>query len=541
MKKIGLLFASSCAILFMAAAPALAAEETQNSTTTEMSDRATTELQLNKNVTLTNLPKNHTLQVDKKGVFEWSKLDLSKYGIDFKGKFILESSDEKVLSVDKDGNWKALKEGKTTLTFGYQLDKQTEEALEAEGLTVIDSLQKIEITIKKAEPITVQSEGMSIDIDKIVTKGDTGQLNPIVKEPKKDQADKDNKDKQSKQYQFVYQYDPDNLTIDAKTGNWTAKKAGITVIKYGYVLKDDNQEKNKSISDFEKDKTGQWATKAIAIKESATKTFPLQVGMKVKNPDTLKVGDTGKLDIEVAPFGDIPFKGTYQFAHTNGIIDIDKNGNYHAIKAGEASVDFTYEIDPSVLEEWVKTKDFDTFAVEPHKTIDEKIRIKVTEPEAVQIPLLHKGMSILLPEAITVGKEYSFKINMDPSMTFDGEFKFIYDKNLFDLTFNGNEGTIVAKKTGNLTFQYGYVPSEAMYASLVKANNGQALTDDPGVYTMNVQAVQKPAPLQKPNPMQRLPQTGEQKRQWLMIAGVIIIIVVVVIVVLMKRKKKDDE
>lgn len=568
MKKIGQLLAASCVVLFMSTAPALAEEKTQDSTTTtEMSDKVATELLVNKNVALTNMPKDHTFQVDTEGTFKWNKLDLSKFDVTFSGQFKLESSDEKVLSVDKEGKWKALKEGKVTLTFGYQLDDKVKAALEAKGYKVIETLQKVEVTIKKTTPTApakVQSEGMTININKIVVKGETGQLNPVVKEAKTNSKDETKEPKtdakeeraavkdeasQSKKYEFVYKFNPDDIDIDAKTGKWTAKKAGVTVIQYGYIVKEDAEKakdaRTTETAKEQKELEGTWGTMAIAIQESQSETFPIRHGMTVNGPDLtkLKVGDTGKLNIAVDLVKGTPFKGTYQFDQTNGIIDIDAQGNYKAVKPGETHVSFTYKMDPAILKEWVKTSDFEDFATKLQNAILPVLDVKVAEAAPVpadKIPLLHNGMTILLPDTITVGETYKFKINMDDNMKFDGEYKFIYDTELFDIALNGSEGTLTAKKTGKIAFQYGYLPSEAMYAELVKANGGNALKDDPGIYNMDVQPVQKPAPIKKPNPLQKLPQTGEQKRQWLMVAGVILIVVVIIVVIFMKRKNKED-
>lgn len=626
MKKTGKTLLSAWMLLQLISVPvATVAAETvdQSSEETEMKEKT---IQLNKEIKVENLNYNKKLQLGTKGKFQLTPLIIKEDALkDLKldGKVVVQLLDEKnkVLSLDSQGNWEALKEGTTKIEFGYQISDEVKKAAAEKGIKLVDTLNTLTITVEKKADVPkdseIESKGMTIQIDSILQKGATGSLHPSV--------DLGSTAKEKK-YKFYYAYDPNMMSIDAATGKWTAKKSGIAVIRYGYQVVSDkdvstdtsssssttesststsstsssssssqateetssstsassstdsststtsstsessargltdvtktssSQKEEKTTTSSEekkqtqntdsqltKEQLAKMKEQVVAITESATETFWSNYGMSLQSPGSVAIGTETALKPTVDFGNEVAFNGTYRYVSENPeVVSIADSGMLKAIKAGTTKITYDYQMDKATLKKLVdKGFDLTKLASDSNKEISVTVSTGTTQT----MPWIHTGMSILLPETITVGEEYKFKINLDKDLTFDGKYQFDFNQEDFDLVLNKDQtgGSLVAKKTGKLSFKYGYVPSETMYAALVKANDGKALTDDPGIYNVNVQPVQKPAPMQKPDPLRKLPQTGEQKRQWAMIAGVIIIIVVIIVVVMQRKKKKNEE
>lgn len=559
---------------------------TDASTNKEENQEATDKnFEVNKGIEVIGVSNNKEILIGEKGEFKLTGLNLPE-GIEKNDKIkpVFKSSDKSILSIEEDGKWKALKEGKVTLEFGYQLDAGSQKALEDAGFKIIDTLNKIELTIGENESewaTTIRSEGMSISLKdekgatvnptNVIVEGKTYKINPVMKEIDKKAT-----------YEFLYYWDKESFDIsyDKKTGEAkaTAKKSGVSTIKYGYIMKSGTESSTDSSSSstdsptstsdsvmpessYKKVKTAKKSAKAeqeaanavlaeadtknmiaeaFAVKESDGKTFLTNYGMTISPIEPITVGDKGTLADKIKinfPTG-INFKGSYVFNAPPAMLTMNQDGTYVALKDGTVKVSYGYLLDPNVLNQLAIDKDFDLMELAlKEKYIDIEIKKEDGKNPLEDRPILHKGMSVLLPDTITVGEEYKFKLNVDPELNFDGEFKIDYDKDLFDIKLNGNEGTLVAKKTGKVSFYYGYIPSEEMYQKLVEKNDGKPLSNDPGTYTMDVQAVKKPDPIKKGNGT-NYPQTGETRNNWILISGVVVIATAGVMVWYQNKRKK---
>ncbi|MBC1521911.1 hypothetical protein HB912_09640 [Listeria aquatica] len=195
------------------------------------------------------------------------------------------SANSEIMTIDKDGNWKAVAPGKTTITVKT-----------ANGLTA-----EVQVTVKAkdipVESITVEPK----ELNQIV--GDTGKLNVTILPS--------NATDKSLTYTSA---NPEIMTVD-KDGNWIAKSVGKTTL-------------------IVTTKNGLMSFVQVTVK---TKDVPVEnITVEPKELNQI-VGDTGKLNVTISPSNATDKTLTYTSADPE-IMTIDQSGNWVAKAPGKTTI-----------------------------------------------------------------------------------------------------------------------------------------------------------------------------------------------------------
>ncbi|WP_439443510.1 Ig-like domain-containing protein [Listeria aquatica] len=195
------------------------------------------------------------------------------------------SANPEIMTIDKDGNWKAVAPGKTTITVKT-----------ANGLTA-----EVQVTVKAkdipVESITVEPK----ELNQIV--GDTGKLNVTITPS--------NATDKSLTYTSA---NPEIMTVD-KDGNWIAKSVGKTTL-------------------IVTTKNGLMSFVQVTVKAKDVPVENITVEPKELNQI---VGDTGKLNVTISPSNATDKTLTYTSADPE-IMTIDQSGNWVAKAPGKTTI-----------------------------------------------------------------------------------------------------------------------------------------------------------------------------------------------------------
>ncbi|MHC5280707.1 Ig-like domain-containing protein [Listeria kieliensis] len=267
------------------------------------------------------------------------------------------SANPEIMTIDKDGNWKAVAPGKTTITVKT-----------ANGLTA-----EVQVTVKAkdipVESITVEPK----ELNQIV--GDTGKLNVTITPS--------NATDKSLTYTSA---DPEIMTID-QAGNWVAKAPGKTTITV-------------------KAANGLTAEVQVTVKAKEIPVESITVEPKELNQ---VVGDTGKLNVTFTPSN--ATDKTLTFTSVNPeIMTVDKDGNWVAKSVGKTTLIVTTKNGlMSYVQVTVKAKDIpvERITVEP-KELNQvvgdtgKLNVTFTPSNATDQSLTFTSAN---PEIMTVDKD----------------------------------------------------------------------------------------------------------------------------------------
>ncbi len=224
---------------------------------------------------------------------------------------IFKTSDESILTIDQNGNIKALKEGKITVTIN------TKDGKYSTTCEIIITKEKIEV------------ESLSITGSSTITVGSSIKLEVTL--------------------------NPSNATNDKLT--WTSSDPSIATVDENGRVKGI---KEGTVTITVKTENGKTATKTITIKNAqkpnggnnqpttppSNPTTPSTVavsGVEISGGNsTMTVGDTGKLTATVTPTNATNKKVKWSTSNNN-IVSIDQDGNIKATGKGEATITVTTE------------------------------------------------------------------------------------------------------------------------------------------------------------------------------------------------------
>ncbi|WP_265459260.1 LPXTG cell wall anchor domain-containing protein [Enterococcus sp. HY326] len=187
-------------------------------------------------------------------------------------------------------------------------------------------------------------------------------------------------------------------------------------------------------------------TSSTDTSESSEEAQIYSEGMTLRGLETVRVGDTGKFAIDF-DLGETEFDGSYVFEDEAGLLEIDSDGNWTAIAAGQTEISYGYLPNESMASALADVE----FAGQAPATLP----IEVVDKEAV----LFDGMTMTNEASdITVGDTGKFDISFeDESLFNDGSYYFNYDPALITVAA---DGTWEALAKGAAKVSYGYIPQE---------------------------------------------------------------------------------
>lgn len=334
--------------------------------------------------------------------------------VNFDGEFVY-YGDSEYISISEDGKWKFLKEGKTTVQYGYipssQMLADMTAAAKEQGKELnlkAMSLASTEVTIYENHPSNgTINAGMTIKGPSEVKVGDSGTFDISIDPSALNQEGMDFSHIEF-DGEYVFYYDESLISIDEK-GNWKALKAGDAT--FGYLWRPSEamwEEMNKVIEASGKEfiLTAIQPIHELTITEKSSTHPGIQHGINIKMPSEVYVGDSGTFEISVDPsalnrngmdFSHIKFDGEIVFDYDESLVSIDGKGNWKALKAGDAT--FTCHWIPSEAM-WKEMK----------KVIDASGEDFLLTTEAIYYPFTIKDRSGSSGTSDTSGKEPSGKL-----------------------------------------------------------------------------------------------------------------------------------
>ncbi|MGX7263601.1 hypothetical protein [Enterococcus crotali] len=269
--------------------------------------------------------------VGDKGMLEVEQIEGLK---DLKGTFKATVADQKILSINAQGEWQALSAGNTKATLDFEWDKASLEKIQEKypeyKLIKKDLAQEISVEVTAVTEVDITPE---YNVGTISAKlGETGQFSvaPMggVTTPKG----------------TFTAYIPDGkakdiISVDA-TGKWTALKAGTTEFILDFKLSDESY---KEIQDKNPGSTLMSRDIARSINVEVKPAGVLDITPIIDSDSiTGKVDDTGQL--KVKPIEGIEdTEGSFVTSIADpSIIEIDAAGKWTALKAGTTDVTITY-------------------------------------------------------------------------------------------------------------------------------------------------------------------------------------------------------
>lgn len=448
------------------------------------------------------------VEVGDKGTFE---IQVDYAGVPFDGKYVFYYDESRII-IDAQGNWEALKAGKDTIAVAYGYipsEKMLNDLKVYFGGDIpaqkdIAKTLQMKIAEKAKSPEMEFNEGMVLKGPTEVEVGDKGTFDI--------QVDYGGVPFDGK---YVFYYDESLIKIDAQ-GNWEALKAGKVDIVYGYIPSE------KMLSDLKKHFGGD-----IPSQEEIAKAFQLtisekqknsemvfNVGMDLRGPSVVEVGDKGKFDIRIDYEG-IPFDGKYVFNYDKSLIKVDEQGNWEALKSGKVNINFGYLPSKKML-----------VAIEKHfgGEIPPQTATALIHPMYItdNQMIFNEGMTLNGPTSVEVGDKGKFGIKVDyEGIPFDGKYVFNYDESLIKVDAQGNWEAL---KAGEVDITFGYLPSKKMLEDIMNHFGGEIppQKEIAKIHKMLIseKAVQQTQPIQtsasttKQYPVttsKQLPRTGERK------------------------------
>lgn len=467
------------------------------------------------------------VEVGDKGTFD---IQVDYAGVPFDGKYVF-YYDESMIKVDENGNWEALKAGDVDVIFGYIPSEKMLNDLKTHFCGEIPEQKDIAKVLQIKISEMVLNSGMLLKGPTEVEVGDKGTFDIKV--------DYDGIPFDGK---YVFHYDQSLIKIDAQ-GNWEALKAGKVDIVYGYIPSE------KMLNDLKNHFGG-----VIPPQEEIAKAFQLtisekqkgsdmvfNVGMDLRGPKAVEVGDKGKFDIKVNYEG-IPFDGKYVFNYDKSLIKVDEQGNWEALKAGKVNINYGYLPSKKMLAAIEKHFDGE---IPPQTAIALIHPMYITDNQMV----FNEGMSLNGPTNVEVGDKGKFGIKIDyEGIPFDGKYVFNYDESLIKVDAQGNWEAL---KAGEADITFGYLPSKKMLENIMNHFGGEIppQKEIAKIHKMLIseKAIQQPEPLQtststtKQYPVttsKQLPRTGERKMSTFIYLGAFITVFAVWLIARNRRVSK---
>lgn len=269
--------------------------------------------------------------VGGKGILEVEQIEGLE---DLKGTFKTTVADQKILSINPQGQWQALSAGKTKATLNFEWDEASLEKIQekypAYKLIKKDVVQTISVVVTAAAEVDITPE---YNVGTINAKiGETGQflVDPMggVMRPKGTFTAHIPEGKAK-----------DIISVDP-AGKWTALKAGTTEFILDFKLSDESykeiQDKNPGSTLASRD-----IARLITVEVRSAGVLDITPTIDVTSIDG-NVGDTGQL--KVKPIEGIQdTKGSFVTSIADpSIIEIDATGKWTALKAGTTEFTIMY-------------------------------------------------------------------------------------------------------------------------------------------------------------------------------------------------------
>ncbi|MBP1043730.1 hypothetical protein I6N95_22125 [Vagococcus sp. BWB3-3] len=270
------------------------------------------------------IPNMENIAVDSEGDIKVKPLE----GIeDTSGKILATVKDNDVITIDENGHWKALKEGKTTITLTYSYSESTMNELKSKYPNYEFSQREIATLVNVS---VVNSIGAMLDITPKFIVDDLSDLKlndtGVISVEPIEGVEVTGK--------FLAQSPANGVVSFDETGKWIALKPGTATIPILFEYSQDTMDRLE-----EKFPNTTFVTKEIA-ELAIFNVFDGAYALRayVSNQDiNAKVGDTGKFTID--PIGGIAdLTGIYEISDPNGIIEVDKDGNWKALKSGKTVI-----------------------------------------------------------------------------------------------------------------------------------------------------------------------------------------------------------
>ncbi|MGG5342660.1 LPXTG cell wall anchor domain-containing protein [Enterococcus sp. AZ192] len=311
------------------------AEEASSSTETLMTTSSESTVQTEKQAKVLDITPEFTVStikttVGEKGSIEVKPVERIK---DLKGTFKVTVADPSVLSINEKGIWQGLKAGTTKATIDFEWSKDSLKKIQ-EKFPEHELAQK---SIAKEVPVTVAEEKIvgitpKYNVSAIKAKiGDTGQF---TVEPMGGVSDL-----KGTFTAYIKDEHKDIISVDAN-GKWTALKAGTTEFVLDYKLSDESY---KAIQDKNPGSILRANSIATVIKAEVTPVGTMNITPMLDIASIEgKVGDIGQLKVKPIEGMENP-TGSFTFSIKDpSIIEIDKDGNWKALKAGTTEFTYTY-------------------------------------------------------------------------------------------------------------------------------------------------------------------------------------------------------
>ncbi|MHC5246981.1 LPXTG cell wall anchor domain-containing protein [Enterococcus sp. LJL90] len=472
--------------------------------------------------------------------------DTGKFDISFEDEGVFNdgsyyfSYDPALITVADDGTWEALAKGAAKVSYGYipqEIEATTDSSEEATtNSSVEEATQRtaeiapqaaeeeqeepsLELNIRAAiDQNAVYSYGMTIETPlQNVVVGDTGKFNPQVSLLQEG----NNNQEVTFAGTFVWDYDETALTID-EDGNWTALKAGNFQINYGYIPTEATLASMQTY--FGEENMPATGTLGYLMRvgdgtnDTSTAVYSEGLTMSVANVfdsenPVVEIGDEGTFNFAFN-LTDVEFSGSYEFVYDETMIEIDANGNWKALKAGQIIVEYGYRPDATMLTALTAN------SIEPPASTASLSSVTMTSLEKLDVAdgwTITRGMTLTAPELVTVGDTGTFTMAVDftgeGDVAFDGTYVLGYDTTYLNVS---DSGTWTALQAGTVNISYAYQPSEKMISDLNKfyVGNLPTLTSEQPFVTMTIAA----ATGKTPDDTGKLPQTGEENNDAIYIA-----------------------
>lgn len=323
MKKVGYLLLSSIILSLSFSVCAFAeSQDTHTDPENSLQDEQTT---LMKDITpIFTIPNMENILVNTEGDITVELFDNIK---DPEGRIKAYVSNNDIIKIDEKGHWKALKAGETTFTLFYEYSEKAINELKnkypgfefaQQEIAVLGEVSVIEADKKELD---ITPNFIFDDLTNLTVK-DTGSIKVAPIEGVEVTGS------------FSVVSDEHSIITLDKDGNWAALKAGNASLPLNFEYSQDTMDRLA-----EKFPNTSFLTRVIpqaAIVTVFDGTFSLKP--VVTNLDiSAKVGDTGKL--ELAPISGVDdLQGIFEMIDPKGIIEIDENGNWKALKAGTTQV-----------------------------------------------------------------------------------------------------------------------------------------------------------------------------------------------------------
>lgn len=292
---------------------------------------------------------------------------------DPEGKIKAYVSNNDIITIDEKGHWKALKAGETTFTLLYEYSEKAINELKHKypgfefAQREIAVLGEVSVIDADKKELDITPNFIFDDLTNLTVK-DTGSIKVAPIEGIEVTG-----------YFSVVSDEHSIITLD-KNGNWTALKAGNTSLPLNFTYSQDTMDRLA-----EKFPNTSFLTKEIAQAAIVT-IFDGTFSLKpiVTNHDiNAKVGDTGKL--EISPISGIDdLQGIFDMVDPKGIIEIDENGNWKALKAGTTQIPLNVRLTDESIS---KIKNNNPFKREAPSSMElQSINVTITEKDVPADP-----------------------------------------------------------------------------------------------------------------------------------------------------------